>query len=208
VLSLNQELFAWIPETGRYFQVTAEDGHVLAYAVSSDRRRVAYLLAGKLVRQAGETALLRGLSLRVLDITTMSPGKIVAIPGDVEKVQLWFASVPMLRVSDSSGKYALLKLTDDRLDDVSNGSPPGHTEFVELSPLGVKPAKQLVARANCGCTLATQKDSAGVWRIMAFHPKTKPFRLNTRYGAGLDGLPFPNEATPLRPAAELNAGKP
>jgi hypothetical protein len=40
------------------------------------------------------------------------------------------------------------------------------------------------------------------------HPQTKPFRLNTRYGAGLAGLPFPNEATPLRPAEELNAGKP
>ena len=208
VLSLNQELFAWIPETGRYFQVTAEDGHVLAYAVSSDRRRVAYLLAGKLVRQAGETAFLRGLSLRVLDLTTMSPGKIVAIPGDVERVQLWFASAPMLKVSDSSGKDTLLKLTDNRLDDVPKGSPPGHAEFVELSALGVKPAKRPVARANCSCTLATQKDSAGTWRIVSSHPQTKPFRLNTRYGAGLAGLPFPNEATPLRPAEELNAGKP
>jgi hypothetical protein len=34
VLGLNQELFVWIPETGRYLQVTAEDGRVLAYAVS------------------------------------------------------------------------------------------------------------------------------------------------------------------------------
>lgn len=200
-LGLNQELFSWIPETGRYFQMTAEDGRVLAYAVSPDRRRVAYLLAGKLVREAGQTDVLRGLSLRVLDLPTMSPGKSVAIPGNVQKVQLWFSSAPMLSVTDSSTKTVLLKLTDDRLDTALGALPPGRAESVELSVLGVEPAQRRVARAHCGFTLGPQKDSGGVWRIMVSCPKNKTFRLNTRYGAGLTGLPFPNTASPPQSAA-------
>ena len=195
VLGLNQELFVWIPETGRYLQVTAEDGRVLAFTVSADRRRVAYLLAGKIVRQAGETAFLRGLSLRVLDVPTMSPGKSVAIPGDIKKAQLWFSSVPMLRLTDASSKTASLELVDDRFESAPLSSPSDHTQSVELSASGVEPGKRRVARADCDFTLAPQKDSAGVWRILVSRRGTKPFRLDTRYGAGLAGLPFPGGAT-------------
>ena len=208
VLGLNQELFAWIPETGRYFQVTAEDGRVLAFAVSADRRRVAYLLAGKTVRQAGETDLLRGLSLRVLDIPTMSPGKSVPIPGDIKKAQLWFSSVPMLKLTDASSKTALLEFVDDRLEAAPLSPPSGHAQSVELSGFGVEPGKQRVARADCDFTLAPRKDSGGVWRIMVSRPGAKAFHLDTRFGAGLAGLPFPSEAPTRKRAGEPNAGKP
>lgn len=212
VLGLNQELFAWIPETGRYLQMTAEDGRVLAYAVSADGRRVAYLLAGKLVRSAGQEALLRGLSMRMLDIPTMSLGKAVPIAGDVKKVQLGFSSVPALRITDASSHATMLTLVDDRLESDAAWPPPtwsgrSHLESVEVTGSGVAPGTRKLAKKNCDpVLLAMEKDSAGIWRIVVSLSGGKAFRLDTRYGAGLAGLPFP-EGTP-RPVVEQSSGKP
>lgn len=207
VLGLNQELFAWIPETGRYLQVTAEDGRVLTYAVSPDGGKVAFLLAGKLVRAPGQATLLRGLSLRVLEIPTMSLGKPVPIPGDVKKVQLWFAATPALKVTDASSNTSVLVLVDDRFEAAASATR-SLGESVEVSGLGVEPGRRRVARANCGFTLASQKDSAGLWHVVVSRPGNKPFNLDTRYGAGLGGLPFPDGASPPRPAAGQGTVKP
>ena len=192
VLGLNQELFAWVPETGRYLQVTAEDGRVLAYAASADGRRVAYLLAGKLVRLPGQAALLRGLSLRVLDIPTMTLGKAVPIPGDVKKVQLWFSSAPALRLTDASSHTSVLALVEGRLESAPAWADRLRGGFVETSGTGVEPGKRKLAKTNCGFALATERDSTGLWHIVVSRPGGKSFRLDTRYGAGLAGLPFPD----------------
>ena len=192
VLGLNQEVFAWIPETGRYVQVTAEDGRVLAYAASADGRRIAYLLAGKLVRSPGQPALLRGLSLRVLEITTMSVGKAVSIPGDVKKVQLWFSSAPALRVTDASSHTSVLTLVEDRLESAPAWADRLRGELVEASGAGVAPSKRKVAKPHCGFALAMERESSGQWYIVVARPGNKSFRLDTRYGAGLAGLPFPD----------------
>jgi hypothetical protein len=205
VLGLGQELFAWIPETGRYLQLTAEDGRVLAYAVAADGRRVAYLLAGKLVRSPGQAALLRGLSLRVLDLPTMALSKSATIDGDLQKVRLWFSAAPVLKVTDASSNTGWFALVDDRLK--SAGSEPrSRGEFVELSASGVEPGKRRVTGASCGFTLATQKDPTGLLRIVVSRPRHKPFTLDARYGAGLAGLPFPDSAsTPRRPSEQSTA---
>jgi hypothetical protein len=200
VLGLNQELFAWIPETGRYLQVTAEDGHVLAFAVSTDGRRIAYLLGGKVIRSPGQADRLRGLSLRVLDLPTMSLGKPVSIPGDAKKVQLSFLAVPELRVTDATSGAAF-SVADDRLQYAPTAAGRSRGESADLSVAGVEPGKRRVARPNCGFTLAMQKDSTGLWRIQVSRSGRKPFTLDTRYGAGLAGLPFPDGASPPRPAA-------
>jgi hypothetical protein len=207
-LGLNQEVFAWIPETGRYLQVTAEEGRVLAYVVSADGRRIAYLLAGKLVRERGQVALLRGLSLRVLEIPTMSLGKPVPIAGDLKKLQLWFGATPILKVTDASSNTNLLTLVDDRLESTSVRTTRSLGEFVEVSGSGVEPGKRRVTKARCGFVLASQKDSASLWRVYVSRPGRKLFALDTRYGAGLAGLPFPDGAILPRPGAGQDAGKP
>ena len=204
VLGLNQELFAWIPETGRYLQVTAEDGRILAFTVSSDGGRIAYVLAGKLLRSPGQAALLRGLTLRVLDIPTMSVGKAVPIPGDVKKVQLWLSSAPTLRVTDASSHATVLTLVDDRLEPAPAWAQRWRGESVEASGAGVEPGKRRVAKKNCGFRLASEKDSTGRWHIVVSRPGSKSFSLDARYGAGLAGLPFP-DATP---GLEQSPGKP
>ncbi|HEX7509243.1 MAG TPA: hypothetical protein VF550_20895 [Polyangia bacterium] len=204
VLGLNQELFAWIPETGRYLQVTAEDGRILAFTVSSDGGRIAYVLAGKLLRSPGQAALLRGLTLRVLDIPTMSVGKAVPIPGDVKKVKLWLSSAPTLRVTDASSHATVLTLVDDRLEPAPAWAQRWRGESVEASGAGVEPGKRRVAKKNCGFRLASEKDSTGRWHIVVSRPGSKSFSLDARYGAGLAGLPFPDGT----PGLEQSTGKP
>ncbi len=206
-LGLNQEIFVWIPETGRYLQVTVEDGRVLTYAVSADGRRLAYILAGKLVRAPGHEALLRGLSMRVLDIPTMALGKVVPIPGDVRRVQLSFSALPVLKLTDASSITSVLSLSDDRLEPASL-SARARADSVEISGAGVQPGKRKVARSKCNVALATQKDSAGLWRIVVSRPSGKPFDLDARYGAGLVGLPFPDEVSPPRPGLKQSPRSP
>jgi hypothetical protein len=204
VLGLNQELFAWIPETGRYLQVTAEDGRVLAFAVSADGRRVAYMLAGKLLRSPGQAALLRGLTLRVLEIPTMSVAKPVPIPGDVKKVQLWFSSAPTLRVTGPSSRATVLALVDDRFEPAPAWAERWRGESSEASGAGVEPGRRKVAKKNCGFMLASERDSTGRWHIVVSRHGSKSFSLDTRYGAGLAGLPF-SDGTP---GLKQSTGKP
>jgi hypothetical protein len=208
VLGLNQELFVWLPKTGRYLQVTAEDGHVLTYAVSGDGQRVAYLLASKLVRSPGQVALLRGLSLRVLDLPTMALGKVVSIPGDVKRVQLSFSALPVLKVTDASSTTTVLSLSEDRLESASAATVRSLADAVEVSGAGVEPAKRKLVRSNCSFVLATQKDSVGLWRIVVSRRDGKAFNLDTRYGAGLTGLPFFDEVPVTRPVSKQSTGKP
>jgi hypothetical protein len=206
-LGLNQEIFAWIPETGRYLQVTAEDGHVLAFAASADGRRIAYLLGGKVIRSPGQAALLRGLSARVLDLPTMSLGKAVPIPGDVRSVQLWFSTVPELKVIDASSS-AMFNLLNDRLQYAPTAAVRSRADSVELSAAGVEPGKSRVVRTPCGFALTAQKDPAGLWRVLVSRSRRKTFALDARYGAGLGGLPFPDGAIRSSAGLEASHGEP
>lgn len=202
VLSLAQEIFAWIPETGRYFQLTAEDGRVLAFARSADGRKVAYVLAGRLVRLPGQTAFLRGISLRVLDIPTMSPTKSVAIPGDVRRVRLWFSDKAILAVTDSSGTTSGFSMASDTLEPTAGLTASARSDSFILSALGVEPQHRWKARAACRFDLNMQQDPDGTWHIQASRPGMKPFLLNTKYGAGLSGLPFPGDIHPAKGPVE------
>jgi len=207
VLGLGQEVFAFVPETGRFFQVTSEDGRVLAFAVSADGRRLAYLLAGKLVRPSGQAGLLRGLSMRVLDLPAMALGPNVPIPGDISRAQLWFASQPQLKVTDASGASSTLGLTPGGLSALPRASHPARAESVVLTGLGVEPASRQVTRNACRFALSMRKDPEGTWRVQASRPGGKPFTLDTRYGAGLGGMPFPVEAAPATAPPAKSPGR-
>jgi len=50
VLGMNQEIYAWLPGSGRYLPITSEDGRVLVFAESPDGRRIVFVRAGRLVR--------------------------------------------------------------------------------------------------------------------------------------------------------------
>jgi hypothetical protein len=195
VLGLSQEIFAWNPETGRFLQVTSEDGRVLAYAVSADGRRIAYLLAGKLVRTAGQAGVLRGLSLRVLDLDTMSLGPAVPIAGDVRRVHLWFAAQPELQVTDAAGTSTTWRLAPNGLVAGPGAGKANRNDSVVLDGHGVASGYPYpyVNRGKCRFGLHATEDSAGRRRLQVSRPGGKPFLLDTKYEADLHGLPFPGE---------------
>jgi hypothetical protein len=188
VLGLNQEAFAWVPETGRFVQLTAEDGRVLALAVSDSGQRMVYVLGGKLVRAPGRPDLLRGLSVRVLDLATSLPGRPIPLPGEVAKVQLSYATHPTVRLFGESSA-ATFEVADSGL----RARPaPMPARFVELTPSGVKPAEGQVKKP-CSITLSPWRDGKSTWRIRV-GKSGKTSVLDTRYGAGLFGLPFSDGA--------------
>jgi hypothetical protein len=206
VLALNQEVFSWNPATGRFFQLTAEDGRVLAFAVSPDGGRVAYLLAGKLVRSPGRPDLLRGLALRVLELGTMTLGPLVPLPADVARAELWFAAQPRLRLQHASGGTSSWALGADGLLSSSAATRPRPGEPVVLAGRGVEPTAPLrVRRGKCRFSLRMQQ-AGDLWRIEVVRRGAKPFALDARYGAGLRGLPFPGSA-PSKPASVGPDGK-
>jgi hypothetical protein len=88
LLNPQQEVWAFTPRTGRYRQLTTEDGHVVALARSANR--IAYVTAEKLVR--GTTAndlALRGVALHELTLATMSATPPVRIDGDVRTLHIF-----------------------------------------------------------------------------------------------------------------------
>jgi hypothetical protein len=197
VLGLRQEIFAWLPESGRFLQVTAEDGHVLAFAVSPDGRRVAYLLGGKLVRVPGQAQVLRGLALRVLDLSTMALGAPLPLAGDVTRVELAFGTQPLLRATDAAGEVTDYVPGESGLERKPQSEGARLREPVAVTAAGVAPAADRTRRGKCRYSLAMQKDPKGTWRIAVTPGGGKPFLLDTRYGAGLRGMPFPS-AEPSR----------
>jgi tetratricopeptide (TPR) repeat protein len=195
VLRLNQEIFSWVPETGRFFQVTAEDGRVLGLAVSSNGRRIAYLLGGKVVRAAGKPGMLRGLSLRVLDLPSMALGPLVPIPGDVRQVQLWFAGTqPELAVTDRSGRQATFRPGTSSLVARPGRERLKGEDWVVLGEHGVELGEPYLAKGKCAFALRATEDSAGRRRLQVTRSGGKPFLLDTKYEAGLHGLPFPDRS--------------
>jgi len=87
LLNPHQEVWAYVPRTQRYLQVTAEDGHVVAMAPSPDGHRLVYVTAEKLVRGAApDDVALRGVAVRELDLVTMTLGARAAVDGDVRRL--------------------------------------------------------------------------------------------------------------------------
>lgn len=187
VLGLNQEIFAWLPVTGQYRQVTAEDGRVLAFVRSPDGRKIAYVRAGKLVRpsSASGRASLRGLSLRVLDLTSMTSTPPVPVDGDLTSLELWFAnsSAAELRIEDASG-IRLVRF-DGALAPMPALSPASKAvRPVVLTAAGVTGGGLVTGPSACPFHAANQ---AARIRITSGR-KTR--LLDAPFGAGLFGMAF------------------
>ncbi len=73
ILNPHQEAYAFLPSSGRFRQLTAEDGHVLAIGRSRDGRRLSVLTAQQLVRgtTAHELTLAR-VAIGELTLATMT----------------------------------------------------------------------------------------------------------------------------------------
>jgi hypothetical protein len=191
VLRLNQELFAWLPATGRYRQVTADDGRVLAAVRSGDGRTVVYVRAGKLVRGPGGPPRLRGLTLRHLDVPTMALAAPVDVPGDIEELALWPAppgALADLRVR-TGGQDHHYRLVGGALVSAPAGAVQGRPA-ARLTGAGVADRGQVAAPAPCAFQAADEARAGQAPRVRVTAGKQSSV-LDAPLGAGLAGLPFP-----------------
>jgi len=204
VLGLHQEVYAWSPVTARYRQISAEDGRVIAVARSSDRRRILYVTAEKLVRHPAAPTTLRGVALRALALPTMAAGAPVAIDGDVSRLAIVSLA--------ASGGFAL-DIEGDKMrggfafdgegDRLRPGQRPDQKRaaaagrLVVLTSAGVVGAAKRVVEGGTGCRLearpARTRQGIPTVEIAAVGRggRGAPLLLRPRFGAGLDGLPIP-----------------
>ena len=195
VLGLNQEVFAWLPATGRYRQVTAEDGRVLAAVRPQDGRSLVYVRAGRLVRDGQGPPRLRGLTLRRLDLGTMTPGAAVDLADDVVELSLWAGrgAAVELRVRSPEGARDL-QLIGDTLAAVPVLSPETRARPpVRLGAAGVEPpppdSNHIVGPPHCLYRAAEERPAGQPPRVRVTAGK-KSVVLDAPLGAGLYGLPF------------------
>jgi hypothetical protein len=196
VLGLNQEIYAWLPRSGRYLQLTAEDGRVLAFVKSPDDRRIVFVRAGRLVRTSGQPDLLRGLGVRQLDLAGMVLGPVVELPGDVRQFTMWPSArgAVAIEAAGPGGELDRFRFDGEVLEPAKispSGFSPG-VHPVILTAAGVAPGTRAVADPACGFSAHDQTDTKGLPQIRISPRKGKGFMLDARYGAGLDGLPFPS----------------
>jgi hypothetical protein len=187
ILNPHQEVFAFTPATGRFRQLTAEDGHVVAVARSSDGRRIAYVTAQKFVR--GDKAGLDGVAIRELTLATMTAGAPVPVPGPVAGLGVRSTSrgfvfeilgrVEGSFVIGSGGTMALI------------GRLPRRPAPVALSAHGTSPVSATTIEGSCPVSVR-DVDAHGGGRSVVVSSRGRPPRtLGGTLGAGLAGLPLP-----------------
>lgn len=192
ILNPHQEVFAFLPETGRFRQLTAEDGRVLAFVRSNDGRRIVYATADKLVRGPGGHVALRGVSLHEITLATMTAAPPVAIEGDVRRLVMTARGAIKIEGDKLSGVYARgdKGTLVPRRESVRDGAvltPAG------ALPVGApKPAKGQGASASACRVAVAESETPGKPRVVVVSaPGRPPRRIGDGFGAGLAGLPLP-----------------
>ena len=155
--------------------------------------------AGRLVRAADQADLLRGLGVRQLDLASMALGPVVELPGDVRQITLWPAGrdgveVEVVGLVGASSKFHFdgqkLQPTQTIHRRFSADAQP-----VALTAAGVAPTSRVVTDAGCAFSAHDEIDGNGLPGIHISAQAGKGFFLDARYGAGLNGLPFPDSAS-------------
>jgi hypothetical protein len=193
ILNPHQEVFAFTPATGRFRQLTAEDGHVVAVALAPDRRRIVYVTAEKLVRGARpDAATLDGVALGELTLATMTNDPPIAIPGGVRRIEI--AGTPhgfAYRIDGPRTDGRFVVGSDHTLVPLTGARPPG-APLAVLTADGALPASA-VAVPGGGCPVkARDTKSAGGGRVVVLSARGYPPRtIGGAFGAGLAGLPLP-----------------
>jgi hypothetical protein len=194
ILNPHQEVFAFLPATGLYRQLTSEDGRVLAMLRTPDRRRVVFVTAEKLIRGATDDAVsLRGVAFGELTLATMTLEPPARVAGDVRRIEI--ANV---------GAITTFKLDGDRLSGTFRRGDRGTLEPVPLRSGGrggvvltargagaIADAAAVSSRAGCRVT-AREVTVAGKPRTISISAAGRPARqIGEAFGAGLAGLPIP-----------------
>jgi hypothetical protein len=196
VLGPRQEIFAWSPASGRYRQLTTTDGRVLGILPARDRRHVLYVTAEKLVRGAGggPSEALRGVTVRRLDLTSLSEAEPVVLAGDVVRVELRQGpgATFLLRIGGerSAGTFALRAAAGT----LTPAAPwPGITrDAVVVTGAGTAGPGEVTLAGLCPLRARDLRPAEkGKPPVIEISPRgKKPFLLAPTLGAGISGLPL------------------
>jgi hypothetical protein len=200
ILNPHQEVYAFLPTTGRFRQLTNEDGRVLALLRTPDRRRVVYVTAEKLIRGPKDDDLtLRGVAIGELTLATMTAEPSIRVAGDVRRVEL--AAV---------GAMVTFRIDGDRVSGLFRRADRGGLDPLPISP-SAKPARASlshaivtargaepaggpplpIARAGCQASAREIVAPGKPRTVVVSAPGRPPRRLGDQFGAGLVGLPIP-----------------
>ncbi|HVY39425.1 MAG TPA: hypothetical protein VHM31_15895 [Polyangia bacterium] len=191
ILNPHQEVYAYLPETGRFRQLTADDGHVVAVARSADRRRLLTVTAQKWIRgQKGALdGGLAGVALRELTLATMTEAVPIAIAGTVSRLEVRAAAhgfVVQVAGARTNGWFT----------PGANGTlvPAGPARAPRVAVLGAAGAESVPTVSIGGpCAIvAHDRSDSGAPRVISVTGRGRPpVTLGERFGAGLAGLPLP-----------------
>jgi hypothetical protein len=193
ILNPHQEVFAFTPATGRFRQLTAEDGHVVAVAIARDSGRIVYVTAEKLVRGTKPSAItLDGVALRQLELATMTPSPPIRIAGGVRRIEIRAAHGSfMFRVEGErmTGVYMASRRATGTLDPLGPGLELARPDTV-LTASGASPTAVTIPG---GCPIvARDVKSPDGGRTIQLSLHGRPVRtVGGEHGAGLAGLPLP-----------------
>jgi hypothetical protein len=194
LLNPSQEVWAYLPRTQRYRQLTAEDGHVVALARSTDGQRIAYVTAEKLVRGAREDDVsLRGVTLHQLALATMTVERSARIEGDIERLEIvprggsfWF------RTGDTNKQWRLRELAAaGGATDVVGAPRTLGRPAVVLTGKGADAIREQRFGRSCVLTARQEVDSSGQTILRLLKGKATVATVATGNGAGLGGLALP-----------------
>ncbi len=194
ILNPHQEVYAFLPTTGRFRQLTNEDGRVLGLLPTPDHRRIVYVTAEKLIRGAGDGDLaLRGVAIGELTLATMTAEPPVRVEGDVRRIEL-----------TTVGAMTTFRIEGERVSGVFRRGDRGGLEPLPSRPVGrggaivtargaeaAAATAPIAARAGCRA-IAREITASGKPRAVVVSAPGRPARrIGESFGAGLVGLPIP-----------------
>jgi hypothetical protein len=192
ILNPHQEVFAFTPATSRYRQLTAEDGHVVAVALSPDRRRIVYVTAGKLVRGATPDALtLDGVAIGELTLATMTADSPIPIAGPVRRVEI--AGTPhgfAYRIEGERASGRFVVGATRTLVPLASAKLPG-APLAVLTAGGALPVASMAVPGGCPVVVRDRKSAVGGRTILLSARGQTARTIGGPLGAGLAGLPLP-----------------
>ena len=187
ILNPHQEVFAFTPATGRFRQLTAEDGHVVAVARSADGRRIAYVTAQKFIQ--GEMPGLDGVAITELTLATMSALPPVPVPGVVAGIGIRSTSRGF--VFDILGRVEGSFVQGPGGTLVPFGRLPRKPAPVALTAHGTLPVKATTIPGTCPVSVRDVDSHDGGRSVVVSLRGGRSVKLGGAQGAGLAGLPLP-----------------
>jgi hypothetical protein len=194
ILNPHQEVYAFLPTSGRFRQLTNEDGRVIGLLRTPDRRRVVYVTAEKLIRGAKDDDLaLRGVVIGELTLATMTAEPPIRVAGDVRRVELAAVGATVTFKIDGDRVSGLFRRGDrGGLDPLPPS--PGRKGGAIVTARGAEPAPgppPSIGRAGCQASVREIVAPGKPRTVLVSAPGRPPRRLGEQFGAGLVGLPIP-----------------